>query len=54
VNTSTPTRLDIVAAAGLAISGVFGLSGTVSLTMAQTDRLETFTEVSFVLSCVRG
>ena len=28
MNTSTPTRLDIVAAIGLAIGGVFGLAGT--------------------------
>jgi len=28
VNTSTPTRLDLVAAVGLAIGGVFGLAGT--------------------------
>jgi len=28
MNTSTPTRLDIVAAIGLAIGGLFGLAGT--------------------------
>ena len=28
MNTSTPTRLDIVAAVGLAIGGIFGLAGT--------------------------